>query len=1080
MGKCDDFVLRTWSIALAAAFCAVSASAALTVSEREDGSFSVLRDGKVLVESAAFHCASPKPARIEKSFETAPDGAKVWNRWSEEREGRFRMEVVERPDGAVEMSVFGETDGWATNRLRGLRLEIPVRVLKGRRWRALTGNGRKHIPEEGVFDAGFRPIAARWMETDGILWDFNALGPSTYAHATTFDSVNGVWHVLPPKGGRYVLSGGASLGRATVGGHGGTKIVIREGTFDDYSKHHFLSFFRYSQRLPVGRLVSFGAPKAGDDYVPGDRAFEAAQDFGWVGDPARRTIVGHRSGAYYSHVAGKGAATYRFAGLPSGFYVATVQLGNWTGTENAFSVSVNGEALAADIALEKGRARTISRAVHVADGKVDFTFDGEWLVSAIGVQPLLADSEDFTVRRGFWYVKGYEPSVRYRSEDYGRPLAAATADETIAMPAPGEEASAPRRDPPMPVELPDADAPALAWTRDARLWRFMSNNASLFEFADDAAREKYVAEQSKGKGCNAVMISGMLSRHTFPERLLNGGQAEVGKFVETFHRHGMKVIDHIDLTLLWNDDIGFRLLMERLPEVLKDKYDNLPAVQLCMNNAAFKRKVFEYLRRDIELGVDGFQLDEGEFWAHGCACKTCRETFTREAGWQFPLDETDPSVTGLETPLARRWHEWRCKTITNWYVELRRYLKDLKPDLLLSVYTTHWGFTSSHPERGASSDLIDLGRVHNFFGTEVMTRNVMQSSRPLMPLRKMKNILTLAYGMPVWGWYYTSNEKASYFAWAVANMCGQSSLLTDHLPEPDVPRFEVWGAGPANMRKGSVSVAEAAVLFSGYSRDWNRDVDFIPDAMGLAQELEALHVPYEFIGDMSVDVRHLAKYKVLFVGTAQCLSDAEIAAIKAFAAKGGRVYMAETAGTRDEIGEPRAEPAFAAALRNPKSNIALMPSAAPFCANEVSPPRVWSFDPDLAAEAAFRAKLAEMVKGATVWTVRGAPDKVYTALWREKDGTLAIHFLNSTGTNIKPGEAMTPAAPDPAFPALAEDIVFTLPVAEGSTVTAASPDFDGERSLAVVRNGDGTATVTLPRELLKAYTVVKISGSKDR
>ena len=89
MGKCDDFAMRTWSIALATALCAVSASAALTVFEREDGSFAVLRDGKVLVESASFHCGNPKPTRIEKSFTTAPDGAKVWNRWSEEREGRL-------------------------------------------------------------------------------------------------------------------------------------------------------------------------------------------------------------------------------------------------------------------------------------------------------------------------------------------------------------------------------------------------------------------------------------------------------------------------------------------------------------------------------------------------------------------------------------------------------------------------------------------------------------------------------------------------------------------------------------------------------------------------------------------------------------------------------------------------------------------------------------------------------------------------------------------------------------------------------------------------------------------------------
>ena len=1048
-------------------------AAALTVAEDAEGRLSVLRNGKVLVGSVEPVTGDPAPREVKRSFATLPDGAKVWNRWCEEKVGRFRMEVVERPDGAVEMSVLGEADGKTENRMRGLRLNVPKEVFDGREWQALVGRGRDYKEDSGTFGRGFKSLSARWMESDGVIWDFNPRGPTEYGHSGTQNSIHGVWLVRrDKKRGGYALSCASSFGRS-FGGRGGTKIVIREGAFADYPKHHFFRSYRYAQRLPVGRLVSFGAPKTGEDYTDGDAAFDATRNFGWVGDPARRTVVGHGSGAYYSHVTGKGEATYRFAGLPDGFYVMTVQIGNYKGTANRFSVGVNGETLANDVSLAKGKARTISRAVHVTGGQADFTFKGEWIVSAIGVQPLLADSEDFTIRRGFWYAKGYEPSVFYRSEYYGGPLKTAVADETVALPVPGSETAAVRRDPPMPVEQPDPDLPSLAWTRDARLWKVMTNSSSLFELADDDWREEYVAKNSAGKGYNAAMISGMLSRHTFPEPLVTGGQAEIGKLVKTFHRHGMKFIDHIDLTLLWNSEIGFRVLMERLPEVLKDKNDNLPAIQFCMNNPEFTRKVFEYLRRDIELGVDGFQLDEGEFWAHGCTCKVCREKFTRETGWIFPMDETDPSVTELETPLARRWHEWRCKTITNWYIELRRHLKDLKPDLVLSVYTTHWGFTSSHPGRGASSDLIDLGRVHNFFGTEVMTRNVMQSSRPLLPLRKMKNILTLAYGVPVWGWYYTSSDSVNYFAWAVANMCGQSSLLSDHPHDPAVPLFEVWGAGPANMRNGSENVAEVAILFSGYSRDWNRKVGFIPDVMGVAQELEAMHIPYEFIGDMSVDAKHLAKYKVLFLGSAQCLSDVEIAAIKAFAAKGGRVCLRETAGTRDEIGKNRAKPAFGAADRG----FVAMPPAGAFYAREGSPPRVWNFDPDPVAEKKFREQLAGLVKGATVWSVRGAPDKVYTSIWKEKGGDTVIHFLNSTGTNIKPGEKMKPEAPVPTFPELKEDIVFTIPGANVAKVTAASPDFEGVRELTFEKNPDGTVTVTLPRDLLKAYTLVRIGGS---
>ena len=45
----------------------------------------------------------------------------------------------------------------------------------------------------------------------------------------------------------------------------------------------------------------------------------------------------------------------------------------------------------------------------------------------------------------------------------------------------------------------------------------------------------------------------------------------------------------------------------------------------------------------------------------------------------------------------------------------------------------------------------------------------------LLPYRKMKNILSKAYGAQVWGLYYSSDWKVDYFAWAVANLVGQAS-----------------------------------------------------------------------------------------------------------------------------------------------------------------------------------------------------------------------------------------------------------------------------------------------------------------
>ena len=56
---------------------------------------------------------------------------------------------------------------------------------------------------------------------------------------------------------------------------------------------------------------------------------------------------------------------------------------------------------------------------------------------------------------------------------------------------------------------------------------------------------------------------------------------------------------------------------------------------------------------------------------------------------------------------------------------------------------------------------------------------------------------------------------------------------------------------------------------------------------GLAQTMESLHLPYEFLGSMSLDEKHLAKYKALVVAAAGCVTDEQIRAIRAFAEQGG-------------------------------------------------------------------------------------------------------------------------------------------------------------------------------------------------
>ena len=1105
--------MKTILMLAAAAAAPYMVSAALTVEER-GGGFAVLRDGKALVRKVSWDVGSV--SGLEKSsFERLADGTKVWNRWCEDRAHRFRLEVAERADGTVEMSLLGESDAagaQVTERqpsefFRFLRFDVGDDALLGRSFEALEGDGRKRRPLRGEFSREFEQQRMRWLAVDGVIFDFNAIGPGESDSGYTSRAINGVWKVQRNDGNDgFALFGGGEVTRNGFGGFVGTKVVLREGSNADYPQIHFLRNYHYpnhlSDQIADVRRVCFGAPKFGKNYKAGNVEFGGGKGgFGWLDGSAARTVtVGGERGAYYSNVSGKGKATFRFAGLADGYYIATLHAGNWTGLANTFGAAVNGVPLGEGLNVPERKARTVSRAVHVTGGNVDVTFTGDWLVSAISLQPLLSDREDFSVRRGFWLTAGYEPATLYRSADMTPVAEFPVADETIDMPPQGGECAGECGSIEMPVDLPDISRPEFAWLRKAKTYRFLNNNSTLAEMDDPAVLKTFLDAELNGRDYASAMISGMHSRHTYRNHIRRGIDA-IGRICDEFHRRGIKVFDHHDVTLLWNYPAGFLVLMERLPELVRGTSDYMPGLQLCPNNPVFRKTYFDYIRALVEKGVDGFQLDEVEFWSHGCQCKACRDGFHRDTGWWMPLDECHPALTDCFDPLAKALYEWRTKKITNWFIELRRHVRDVNPNLVFSTYTTHHGLTRSLPREYANYDILDFPRAMSYFGTEIMTRNVIQSSRPLIPYRRMYNLFSLQYGVPMWGWYYCSDWQGNYFAFATANMCGQSALLANVPSSPDAPDFATWSGSGFNMvREGASTVAEVALLFSESSKEWTRLCGFDGELFGTAQELEAMHVPYDIILEKSLEEKRLRKYKVLILGSSNCMSDGTAAAIRAFAKRGGTVILSGLTGLFDETGARRQRAAFRDITHFDPRRVTVTrpkPDDAPafteksygkgrfvfstrleaerFWAREVSPPNEWKFDPDPKGQQAFRAAMAQLVGKAAYWRT-DAPDRVFTSIWRQKDGTMVVHFLNAAGANLKPGEKMVPESPVPAFPRIGQDITFTLPGAANARAAAASPEFAGERELASTPNADGSATIVLPASLFRAYTIVKVAA----
>jgi len=1060
-----------------------------SVVDRRNGTFDVLREGRP-VASCSVKRGACDEADVKSSVVTLPTGTRVWNRWSESRDRRFRLEVAEREDGAVEVTMSGEADADSDCRQRWLELRIPAAVLATGEVRAIRGSTNRDSSNTACVG---RPVDGgadyRWLAVGGLTYDLCPLGVANLASDGPC-SVDGLWEATQQPNGDVVFVGGADITKR-YGGWVAAKAVIRVGTFADYDRLHASRSFQYYEQLGTSRLYAFGAPRTGPDFADGNHPYTAMRANGWVTNDGaawqyyggNAVHVGAPQGAYYSCVSGRGPAGFRISGLADGYYIVTVTAGNYTGVPNRFSLSVDGASLAKDIVVPTRRAKAFSRVVHIANGETVIGFDGDYLVSAIGLQALLMDGEDFSIARTFWLTDGFEPTHVYRNEDdrVKRPFAIAA--EEYELPVPGEEAAGQRKPVPRPVELPARRSESFAWMDNPRIYPLFFNWSNFSEVEDLGRFSSVLDKELAGKNVNLAIVSGFLSRHTYPAHEDRTVRA-IGDIVDTFHRRGIRVIDHHDITLCWNEGSGFRVLAERLDEMARTVTTGLPSFHFCISNAKHNETQFAYLRRLIEeAGVDGFQLDELRYWRGTCACAACREKFHRETGFWLPMDECSPHWRDLSSPVYKAWNDWKIASVANWDVEARRRLKDLKEDLVLCEYTTDDGFVHTH-SKGLCQDLIELSaRAINFPGAEVMSRNPFQSHRSIVPMRKLFNSLSFFADAPVYGWYYGMDERTFYFSWCLANLCGQSALLIDE----DVPRtaavpdYLAFGASDRNInRAGAEPVAEVAILFSRPSRDWNPTVKFHPEALGIAQELECLHVPYVFIPDEAMTVEQLSRYKVLFLSAAECLSDTEVTACKEFAAKGGTVHMSVRSGICDEQGNRRAAWPFEGMIGSVgRGRILFDPSFGAFRRQmpETTPSRAFApgdYDDDPAFVAAFRDRLRAVVGDASFWTVE-APDSVYVQPWREQNGDLVIHLLNATGARrLSAGEH--PPVGTPVFTPVNEVIRLTLPAERGTEIIVTSPDFPERQRLPLERRSDGRVTVVLPSGTLKTYSLLRFGN----
>ncbi|MBE6381268.1 MAG: hypothetical protein E7047_10110 [Lentisphaerae bacterium] len=1105
--------------------------------------FRILHNDKILLDDLHVAVGNDRfgtaPEFDEKIL---PDGRKVWNVWSRDEKSLFRLELALSQDSReLEISFSASTKAYGRTGARVVRMVMPWSVAKNARYRMLLDNGRSWNPAEGVFTPGeinwnkrSRFTALSLADGSDILLDSNPRGAGDENSMYSRGVVRGFKSVAPKADGVHLV-GGSSFDK--TGGMIAFKMVIRPGKFEDYDKFHALKSFKYTQSLPCERSFSFGAERTGKNFIHADdQLLSGKNQFGWQSSCNLTLVRSGLPGMYYSGVRGSDNA-FVIKNLRNGLHLVTVNIGNWSGAENDFVINCNyGQAVSPPIKAAPREAVSVILPLWVKNNQLEVAFKGKFVVSGLSTQLLTAPAEDFTMERNFWVTDGFEPGVIYRNSDTGKKMSYPVAIDRFEMVEPGKETSGTLRDPAQKtLPVGDWDRKELQWRATMRMKHLSSNAGSLFEYDDEKVFQQF-ADETRAQKTNGLILSGLHSRHTYPEQETRS-LAAIKRMATWAHKNDMRLIDHHDATLVWNDGSGFRVLVERSGETVRNINGLVPSPQFCIMNPEFQAAYTTYLEKLMQTGIDGVMIDELYFYSFGCGCSHCRKAFYLDTNWQLPLNETDERLFNKKSPLWRVWLDWRKYKCAQIRYELRKKLEKSRKDFSMLCYTTHYGFTSEYSSIISGTDIINLGSSVDFFGTEIMPRNQLANQRQLPPLRKMYNSLRIAYNTPIFAWVYSSNWDDFYFGWAVCNMHNQEAALMSLPKTPHGSDYDKF-APPRNMnRLEAQPVAKVALLFSSASRDWNQLMSVHAEMLGMAQTLEELHIPYEFITERSLKPDVLNKYDVLMVGSNACWSESGIAVVKEFARNGGTVQLGAPAGRFDLRGNWREKGGFADVFgwelrRNGDKIKTLWVDGKEYIANynqgfirpQVAPipetmnsgreivqigQQMWpllyeksygkgkfyllpmNFFAQLYAveldnrmvnrfqrndklAALGQRLLKRMIGPAAYWQI-DAPEKVLTTIYRQQN-KYAVHLLNGTGGGWKLNQAVNNTIASDPYPALLKDITFTLPV--GKTVQkvyAVSPDFEGEKSLEFKFDPQSKSVkVTLPATLLKVYTIVWI------
>jgi len=1031
-------------------------------------------------------------------------GWQFTNIWSEKLPSPYRREIGISPDGKkIEVNFQSHQNALMRSYPAATiyyKIFVPLSALNNSTWEAFTGRSQSAKWSSGTLnsatpDGAFIGNTARWISfttpRGKISFDFNPQGVTSYFIPGP-NTIQSQWQILKKKD---MIEMVFAVTATNYGGALTSKLTIFEGDKSDYQKHHAVTYYHYFSETPKERLFCFGGKSSAAFTNAGISEFDSKKGYGWNKPDGLSQTGGDMPGSLYAAAASSQSNSFTSSNLRPGLYLITVRSSALNKNAGPFNITLNGEKIFDNIKVEKGKVANLTCVRWIEGGKADLRLDGDWALSVLGLQLFMHTDEDYEFRRGFWIKKdGYCPDVMF-SNYYNIPPVYGKAITYSALAGKVEEIKEIPELPELETALPDQNSKELLWRYTSPLGTMgPDNNGSFNEFNTPTLIEKRLKEVKDG-GVKAVILNGFLSRHTYFTHLPRV-EENIRQTVEAAHKMGMKVLDHQDLTILWNMDMGFRFLAEHPGFLQHAQTDGMPTWGICPINPQFKDGYFfPYILKQIRnTKMDGLMIDECTF--HGsnfCSCEYCREAFTKATGLVLPDDETSPLLRNRTSKLWKAWIEWRKNAIAQWRIDLSKASHKINPAFCNIQYYSEGGFIQDGASYEQGGDLALSAKSMDFLGTEIMSRDVWDDYKYTFSSRHMYNSLHETYKTPIFGLIYPAGRfDNALIGWAMNNMIAQVTWsLSDFEGSEKMNAYTGWKENMNNV--SAKPFADIAIVFSRKTRDWSlKNKSAYPsEIMGTSQFLIDQHIQHTFILDDALLNQDFSRFRVLLAPGMDCLSDEQVTKLKQYVSNGGTLYITGDAGQLSSYGEPRPVWAFADVLGKDAltnagntdiSEANLGKGKVIYCAKRYgindfcgsfTNGRTYKFTPDAKLTTLNEKILRQVIGNKLSFEAVSMPQKVVTSVYNEirngKKVTL-VHLLNATGVKVKNGDTLP--LPNPTWEKIKEDMTFEIALPSISESYYATPDSPGHKPVRVEKISDGRYRIVVPKGTVDKYGIV--------